>query len=239
MADITACLSCRIARRVFQCMIHDTGKPMNPTDKPSDSTNVKSGDPPVGKPHASTDATNVKPGDTRRMSGRRVAVLGAILIHPLLFLLLFCAGAFHGAAPLNLMSDAGGHGTVKYGLEGGTNMLEVLGFYMFPFPCILPLIISAFGAFLALLGQKMPWWLVGAICIHPLLFFFAMNRGSDWPPDWFKFIYGRTWGILPLAISGIAAVLVLFVAWAIRVLNLRYRRAPRAKDARPRSPKKH
>jgi hypothetical protein len=230
MADITACLSCRIARRVIQCMIHETGQPMKPTDKPSDSTNVKSGDPPVGKPHASTDATNVKAGDSRRMSSRMVAVLGAILIHPLLFLLLFCAGAWHGAAPISLMGDAGGRSPVKYGLEGGTNAMEgVFIFYMFPYLCILPLIISAVGALLARLRQMMPWWVVGAICIHPLLFFFAMDRGSNWPPDWFKFIYGRTWGVLPLAISGIAAVLVLFVAWAIRVLNLRYRRAPRAK----------
>jgi hypothetical protein len=212
-------------------MIHETGEPLKPTDKPSDSTNVKSGDPPVGKPHASNDETNVKAGDTRRMSGRRVALLGAILIHPLLFLLLFCTGAWHGAAPISLMGDAGGRSPVKYGLEGGTNEMEgVFVFYMFPFPCILPLIISAVGAFVAFLGQKMPGWLTGAIYIHPLLLFVAINWGGQADCfDWFRFIYGRTWGILPLAISGIAAVLVLFVAWAIRVLNLRYRRAPRAK----------
>lgn len=66
---------------------------MNPHDKPSDSTHVKAGEPPIGKPRSSRSAANL---EAEKPTGS--SDLGdTIFLHPWLFLLACAAiGAVGG-----------------------------------------------------------------------------------------------------------------------------------------------
>jgi hypothetical protein len=80
--------------------------------------------------------------------GSGVAVFGALIVHPLLFFVAFLCGACFGASRLDLfLAD---NLPTEYGLNGASNACErALIIYLWSIG-IVPLIVSAIGAGLAL-----------------------------------------------------------------------------------------
>jgi hypothetical protein len=73
-------------------------------------------------------------------AGYRVALLGAIVAHPLVFLGVFVVGATFGASPLNFLRSS----PTAYGVQGGKNAVEIL---IFLYLAVIPaLVVSALGA---------------------------------------------------------------------------------------------
>ncbi len=71
--------------------------------------------------------------------------VGAVLVHPLLFVLAFLKGAIFGHAQPIVMGAASGHGDVKTGAAGGMNAVEevFIGYVMTL--GIAPIIVSVIG----------------------------------------------------------------------------------------------
>jgi hypothetical protein len=78
-----------------------------------------------------------------------VPFLGAVIVHPVLFLLTFAWGACFGAEQFIFHND----GTFSYGQQGGQNAMTTVGCYYLLTFGMLPLVVSATGAGLAVLVQ--------------------------------------------------------------------------------------
>lgn len=65
-------------------------------------------------------------------NGTSIGCAGAILVHPVLFLLGFAKGVIFGHPQIQVMSATGGYGSVEYGLAGGFNAMEeiLIGYVM-------------------------------------------------------------------------------------------------------------
>ena len=96
---------------------------------------------------APREQSGAEPPWNSSTSGCRAAVLGAALVHPLLFLLAFAWGAIFGARGGSMASAD--PGPVQYGWEGGECAFASL-FWGYISSCgMLPLIVSNIGAAVA------------------------------------------------------------------------------------------
>lgn len=101
---------------------------------------------PVTLPMHESSQPPASPTGSRMMSG----CLGAMLIHPLLFVLAFLKGFMIGSAQVKVMSATGGSGPTEFLLEGGLNAMGNLAVgYLFVGFIIIP-IASLIGSVIAI-----------------------------------------------------------------------------------------
>lgn len=149
------------------------------------------------------------------MSHGRPALLGAVLVHPFLFLLAFTSGAIAGAGKFTLYHPTGPR--TEYGLQGGLNGCgEVLGVYFLSLG-IVPLLVSGIGAVLALgvVHFFRPGWQrsYGAVGLFfSILFCLAMMCFPIWvrlmpyPGQLFLTLLGGVIGLFGLLLSVVGIV---------------------------------
>lgn len=146
-----------------------------------------------------------------RSRGRQ-ALLGAVLVHPLLFLLAFASGTIAGASKFTVFHPTAP--PTEYGLQGGLNALGyVVVAYFWSFG-IVPLIVSGAGAVLAIGAVHFfrPGWQrsYGAVgLLLSIIFCLAMMcfplwlRLTPYPGQLFLTSLGGVMGLLGLLLSAV------------------------------------